>query len=280
MKMQYRLFIPLLLTAGCFAHKEAPDRLVSARGIEEAEAAAAEVESVDLSGPGAAALPASLPAMPKLKVLYLRDGAFTNFSALAGCAALETLDLGNVRLGALPGEVLSLPALRDLYLSGCGLAAFPEGLEGLPHLRYLNLDRNRISKLPDTLPPHLRWLRLNANQIAELPDGIGGIAGLERLYLRGNRLSALPAGLARCSAITDVDLAQNGLSEFPAVLAELPVLRNLDLSGNTGITALPGDEVLGKMGALRTLRLTGCPLSDDERARVRAALHPQCAIIF
>ena len=157
MKMQYRLFIPLLLTAGCFAHKEAPDRLVSARGIEEAEAAAAEVESVDLSGPGAAALPASLPAMPKLKVLYLRDGAFTNFSALAGCAALETLDLGNVRLGALPGEVLSLPALRDLYLSGCGLAAFPEGLEGLPHLRYLNLDRNRISKLPDALPPHLRW---------------------------------------------------------------------------------------------------------------------------
>ena len=280
MKMQYRLFIPLLLTTGCFAHKEAPDRLVSARGAEEAESATAEVESVDLSGSAAAALPASLPSMPRLKVLYLRDGAFTDFSALAGCDSLETLDLGNVKLGALPGEVLSLPALRDLYLSGCGLPAFPEGLEKIPHLRYLNLDRNRIAKLPEALPPGLRWLRLNSNSLAELPAGIGAIAGLERLYLRGNRLSALPAELAQCPGITDIDLAQNSFSEFPQILADLPALRNLDLSGNGGITAMPDDSVLGRMGALRTLRLTGCPLSDDERTRVRAALHPQCAIIF
>lgn len=278
MKMQYKLFIPVVLMAGCFSHKEAPDRLVSARGAAEAEAIAGEVESVDLSG--AAEIPASLASMPRLKVLYLRGGSFADFSALAGCPALETLDLGRVRLKDLPGEVLTLHSLRDLYLSDCGLAAFPEGLSSLGELRYLNLDRNAIASLPETFPPRLRWLRLNGNSISSLPGGIGSVAGLERLYLRRNRLSALPDELSRCEGLTDIDLAQNDFPEFPAVLANLPALRNLDLSGNSKIAVLPDDETLAKMGALRTLRLTGCPLSNDERGRVRAALHPQCAVIF
>lgn len=266
--------------SGCFAHKEAPDRPVSAKGGAEAEARAGEVEALDLSGSGDASLPASLSAMPHLRVLYLRGGAFTDFSALSGVKTLEVLDLGRVKLDALPQEVLSLPALRDLYLSGCGLRAFPQGLETIPALRYLNLDRNAINALPDALPPHLRWLRLNHNAIKELPESVGGLASLQRLYLRGNGLTAIPDAISRCAAITDLDLASNDLAVFPAVLAALPNLRNLDLSGNRRIVAMPDDATLAKMSALRTLRLTGCPLTNDERERVRAALPDSCAIIF
>jgi Leucine-rich repeat (LRR) protein len=253
---------------------------VSAKGLAEAEAIAAEVEALDLGGSADKTVPQSLSAMPALRILYLRGGAFEDFSALAGLASLEVLDLGRVKLDAMPREVLTLKSLRDLYLSGCGLHEFPNGLEELPDLRYLNLDRNSIGVLPEPLPRNLRWLRLNHNAIEALPDGIGELAGLRRLYLRGNRLTALPDAIAKCAAITDIDLASNDLAGFPDVVAGLPALRNLDLSGNRRVTALPGDGTLSKMTALRTLRLTGCPLDNAERARVRAALPDGCAIIF
>lgn len=283
MKMQYKLFLPVaaaVAAAGCFEHREAPERLVSAVGLEAAEGSAADVQSVDLSGLSTNAVPPSLAGMPRLSHLYLRGGSFVDFSALGGCRALDTLDLGRVRLAALPQEVLSLAGLRDLYLDDCGLEAFPSGLTELPALRYLNLDRNSIPALPASLPQNLRWLRLNGNRIEEIPDGIGDLAKLERLYLRGNRLSSLPSGLARCKALTDLDLSRNDLGAFPDAVMELPLLRNLDLSGNVKIDRLPDNAALGAMRALRTLRLTGCPLSNEERARVRSALHPQCAIIF
>lgn len=273
------LVLPALLT-GCFAHQEAPERPVSAKGLAEAESIAAEVEALDLSGSAEKAVPGALASMPALRILYLRGGAFEDFSALTGMASLEVLDLGRVKLDAMPAEVLSLSALRDLYLSGCGLREFPQGLGALPHLRYLNLDRNGIAALPEELPANLRWLRLNHNALAALPDGIGALADLKRLYLRGNKLTALTDALAKCAALTDLDLAGNDLAAFPALLAELPLLRNLDLSGNRRIATLPDDATLAKMEALRTLRLTGCPLTNEERARVRAALPEGCAIIF
>ncbi|MBR0056217.1 MAG: leucine-rich repeat domain-containing protein [Kiritimatiellae bacterium] len=265
---------------GCFEHREAPARPVSAKGVAEAEANAAEVEELDLSGSEDKALPGVLGAMGGLRILYLRGGAFDDFTALAGCDGLEVLDLGRVRLGAMPREVLSLKSLRDLYLCGCGLSAFPEGLETLPGLRYLNLDRNAIAALPETLPQGLRWLRLNHNRLASLPAGIGAMGALRRLYLRGNALDDIPAEIAGCAELTDIDLAGNNLEGFPEALAALPALRNLDLSGNGRISALPGDETLSAMKSLRTLRLTGCPLTNEERGRVRAALPRGCAIIF
>jgi len=268
-----------LLCGGCFDHRGAPERLVSARGMDEAAPIAATVEELDLSG-GAGELPAEISSMPRLRNLYLRGGAYTGFAALAGIESLEVLDLARVRLGAMPPEVLSLKSLRDLYLSGCGLAAFPEGLESLPSLRYLNLDRNGIAELPDALPPGLRFLRLNFNEISSLPPSIGSLHGLRRLYLRRNRLETLPGELSACTELTDLDLAENNLAEFPSMLSALPRLRNLDLSGNARITSMPDGATLAAFRALRTLRLTGCPLKNEERARVRAALDPACAIIF
>lgn len=270
----------MLTCTGCFAHKEAPYRPVAAKGVSGAESRATEVELWDLSGEDIHAVPGGISEMPNLKTLYLRGGAFEDFSGLSGAKALETLDMGRIKLASMPGEVLELKNLRDLYLCECGLSAFPQGLETLPSLRYLNLDRNSIDSLPETLPPSLRWLRLNYNAILVLPDGIGALASLERLYLRGNRLASLPDALGNCQALTDLDMADNNLADFPEIVASLEHLRNLDLSGNVRITALPDDGILSKMKSLRTLRLTGCPLDNKERARVRAALQESCAIIF
>ena len=267
--------------SGCFAHREAPERQVTARGLDAALAESARVERVDLSGARRADVPAELAGMPRLKTLYLAGGGFTNFAALASLKGLEVLDLSRVKLGAgAPAELASLPALRDLYLSGCGLSAFPEAAASLPALRYLNLDRNQIAALPDALPAGLRWLRLNHNALEALPDAVGKLERLERIYLRGNKLTTLPDALADCVQLEDVELADNDLESFPAFLCALPRLRNLDLTGNRRVETLPDDDALHLMKSLRTLALTGCPLSSNERARVRAALPDNCAIIF
>ncbi len=269
------------LLAGCFAHREAPEREVTAKGLDEAKGLAESVQRVDLSGQKQGDVPDALASMPKLKTLYLADGAYTNFSALAKLEAVEVLDLSRVKLAqGAPAEIAGMTALRDLYLGSCGLEAFPECALKLPALRYLNLDRNRLRELPAGLPTSLRWLRLNYNEIANLPDGIGALAKLERIYLRNNKLEALPDAIASCEMLEDVELAGNNLAEFPASLAKLPRLRNLDLTGNSRITSLPGDDVLRGMKALRSLSLTGCKLAEPERDRIRAALDPACAIIF
>ena len=262
--------------AGCFRHQEAPERPVTASSLADAARQAQNVQRVVLNGNKLHEIPGSLASMPSLTILYLRENSLTNFSALASMGTLEELDLSRNQLGKVPSEIEALHALRHLYLSDCGLKGFP-GLASLASLEYLNLDRNAIEELPEQLPPSLRWLRLNENKVKKLPDSIGSLSRLQRLYLEGNRLSALPDSIGKLTLLEDVDLSGNAFSVFPDVLLDLPKLRNLDLRGNAGLQKLP--EQIGKMKSLRTLVLAQCPLSKEERARVRAAL-PHCVINF
>lgn len=271
-----------LLLSGCFAHKEAPERHVTARGLEEAQKLAAEVQRVDLTNSKQGSVPTSLQTMPKLEILYLAGSTYTNFTALSSLQNLKVLDLSFIKMTQAPKELASLKSLRDLYLGSCAINTFPEYLAELPSLRYINLDRNNLTKLPSKLPPALKWLRLNENKLTALPNEIDALTQLQRIYLRNNRLTTLPETLSACTEIEDINLANNDLSEFPKVLLTLPKLRNLDLSGNVKLSKLPNNEELAKMTSLRTLILrgTGLTLTEEDRQKIRAALHHTCVVIF
>lgn len=274
-----KIFFTLLaftFCAGCFRHQEAPERPVSADSLPAAIERSSDVQRVVLNGCALEEVPSELSTFPNLKIVYLRENSITNFTGLADVRGVEELDLSRNRLVTAPKELASLGLLRRLYLTECGLKAFPP-VSGLSSLEYLNLDRNAIGKVPDDLPASLRWLRLNGNQITTLPESIGSLARLQRLYLEDNRLSTLPASLEKLSLLEDMDLSGNNLSSLPEAVVRLPKLRNLDLRGNVGLRKLP--EGIGGMKALRTLVLVQCPLSAEERARVRAAL-PDCVINF
>ncbi len=282
--MDCKTILPALaaaaLATGCFDHREAPHQPVSANGLDEARANAAAVERVILNGERLAEVPAELASMPNLRILFLRGSSVTNLEGLASLKGVETLDLAEVRLGGeAPASLAFLPALRELYLSDCGLTSFPAFLAKSSALRYLNLDRNAIAEVPaDGLPPSLRWLRLNNNRLSALPDTIGGLADLQRLYVRGNRLADLPDSLSALSALEDIAASDNAFTNFPPVLLRIPRLRNLDLRNCRGIASLP--EGIGEMKALRTLTLTGCPIPKEERDRIRAALPKDCVLNF
>jgi len=272
--------LSVLLLSGCFEHREAPERLMSAVGIEAARQMRATVQKVDLGGAKLDRLPEELAEMPRLECLLLRGAEAADFGVLPRITALRMLDLAAMRLAQVPEEVTRLANLQMLYLSDNALTNLPPALGMLGSLTYLNLDRNRLAVLPQTLGDlrALRWLRLNQNQLAALPEAVGSLAQLQRLYLRDNRLRALPEALAGCALIEDLALSGNQLDAFPELLTRLPRLRNLDLSGNP-LATFPEDEALARMSALRLLTLTRCNVRPEMRERLRAAL-PKCLIAF
>lgn len=269
--------VSLALLSGCFSHREAPVRPVTARSVEEAAARREDVQRLILNGSALQSIPAELASMPRLETLYLRDASVTDFSGLASIPGLVELDLSGVKMAKTPEELEALAHLARLYLAGCGLTEFPAQVSEARELVYLNLDRNRIQALPEQLPAGLRWLRLNGNGLKSLPEAIGGLRDLRRIYLNDNSLASLPASIASLEALEDIALANNRLEAFPEALVALPSLRNLDLRGNAGITALPAN--IGDMKALRTLTLAGCRIPKEERDRIRQAL-PECVINF
>ncbi len=267
----------LALLSGCFSHREAPARPVTAHSLEEAAAQRENVQRLILNGSTLQAIPAELASMPRLETLYLRDAAISDFAGLASIPGLVELDLSGVKLAKTPDELEALPHLARLYLTGCGLTDFPTSVLGARELVYLNLDRNRIQAITNDLPASLRWLRLNGNGLSSIPEAIGQLKDLRRIYLNDNAIASLPASFASLEVLEDVALANNRLEAFPEVLVGLPSLRNLDLRGNANITALPAN--IGGMKALRTLTLAGCRIPKEERDRIRQAL-PDCVINF
>ena len=279
MKAIFPVFGALACAAltGCFSHREAPARPVTARSVEEAASRRENVQRLILNGSKLQSVPAELASMPCLETLYLRDASVTDFAGLASIPGLVELDLSGVKMAKAPDELEALPHLTRLYLTGCGLTEFPASVSGAKELAYLNLDRNRIQSITNEPPSSLRWLRLNGNGLTSVPDAIGKLKDLRRIYLNDNSISSLPQSFASLEALEDVALANNRLESFPEVLVRLPSLRNLDLRGNANITALPANA--GDMKALRTLTLAGCGIPKEERDRIRQAL-PDCVINF
>ncbi|KAM4024280.1 LOW QUALITY PROTEIN: dynein regulatory complex subunit 3 [Anomaloglossus baeobatrachus] len=116
------------------------------------------------------------------------------------------------------------------------------------NLTKLQLDNNVIEKIQglDTLV-HLVWLDLSFNNI-EVIEGLSALTKLEDLSLYNNRISALE---------------------------NMDRLRNLQVLsiGNNNLTSLENLIYLRRFQQLRTLNLSGNPLSEDENYKLFLAAH-------
>ena len=160
-------------------------------------------------------------------------------------------------------------ALRDL--SSCRELLKPELVD------YVNLDRNELEVFPQELATlrGLKWLRLNRNKLTQMGD-VSPLVSLRRIYLRGNRFSAVPEELKALPSLTDIDLSQNPITEIPDWLVAKKGLENVSLT-DTLLKKLPDD--LSGWQTLTSLQLGGLRLSPDEMARIRKAL-PKVTIVF
>ncbi len=160
-------------------------------------------------------------------------------------------------------------ALRDL--SSCRELLKPELVD------YVNLDRNELEEFPAELSTltGLKWLRLNRNKLSSLKD-VSPLVNLRRIYLKGNRFTSVPEELKALPALTDVDLSQNPITEVPDWFVAKRGLENVSFS-ETLLKKLPDD--LSGWESLTSLQLGGLRLAPDEMARIRRAL-PKVTIVF
>ncbi|XP_066432771.1 dynein regulatory complex subunit 3 [Eleutherodactylus coqui] len=123
-----------------------------------------------------------------------------------------------------------------------------DNLWQLHNLTKLQLDNNIIEKIQglDTLV-HLVWLDLSFNNI-EVIEGLSALRKLEDLSLYNNRIS---------------------------VLQNMDSLKNLQIlsMGNNNLTSLENLIYLRRFQQLRTLNLSGNPLSEDEQYKLFIAAH-------
>jgi Leucine-rich repeat (LRR) protein len=200
--------------------------------------------------------------------LYLRGYTPALIATLQPSSALTHLCLIDCHLTVVPASLLST-SLEQLWLARNQLQTLPENLSQATRLTYLNLDHNRLVSLPSLHRLPLKWLRLNHNQLQTLPPLPPSI---ERLYLAHNQLTQAPP---KTNQLKEVELSYNPITslsdDFGAGLVRLDV-------AYTRLTTLPKD--LSSWRTLRFLNLAGCPMSTEEKERIRHALQDVTTLIF
>ncbi|RZK61584.1 MAG: protein kinase [Hymenobacter sp.] len=150
------------------------------------------LEVLNLSGNALRSLPADLPRLHRLQVIFCSDNQFTELPAVLGeCPHLTMIGFKANKIRRVPGVALP-PRLRWLILTDNELEELPVEIGNCPDLQKLMLAGNRLRTLPPALArcQRLELLRLAANQLAELPAWLLALPRLTWLAYAGNPLSA------------------------------------------------------------------------------------------
>jgi hypothetical protein len=150
------------------------------------------LEILNLSGNALSALPADLPRLRKLRVLFCSDNQFTAVPEVLGqCSELSMIGFKANQIRTLPAAALP-PQLRWLILTDNQLAELPPEIGNCPLLEKLMLAGNQLTALPATLArcTNLGLLRIAANQLTELPAWLLAMPRLSWLAYAGNPFSA------------------------------------------------------------------------------------------
>ncbi|MFO7936660.1 MAG: leucine-rich repeat domain-containing protein [Kiritimatiellia bacterium] len=267
-----------LLFCGCFKHKEAPHRPVTAQSLQEAVELKDSVERIEMTDSEVGDLPGDLASMPRLSVLLFRGAKLGDLSVLPSLEQLVTLDISRTGQKDIPVEVCSVTGLTQLYLADNKIETLSGRISSISSLEYLNLDRNQLVSLPEEIGNcvKLRWLRLNDNRLTVLPESIQKLTQLQRIYLANNKFKSVPEALQHLPVLEDIDMSGNPVKVFPDWLTELPEIRQLNFDG-CQISELPED--LSCMSGIEILSLGRCPVSSGEKERIREAL-PRAHIAF
>lgn len=218
-------------------------------------------EHIDLTG-------RSLRAIPV--VLHTRADTITTLNLsrnpmleipldfIQSCVTLRELRLSNMAMKRVPQSVRHCITLFRLDLSCNRIVELNEaGLDQIPKLATLNVQNNRMEKLPwyfprlrllrhlnisnnkfRTLPPvvcemaSLVDLDISFNMISELPDEIGQLKLLDRLIIVGNQVQKFPDECKGLVSLRDLDCRRNNILDL-SVVCMLPKLEILRADHNT-----------------------------------------------
>lgn len=176
------------------------------------------------------------------------------------CERLESVSVNHCRLAALPESLMDLPHLRFLRVFRNSLAWLPS-YWSLIQLQELDVSHNSIAELPEAMTGCLQLtvLRASHNRLKRLPPSLGRLVHLLELDVSTNALEVLPDSLGHMTSLHSLNVAHNRLKAFPASLGALAFLHELDASANL-LEAVPA--AAHKLFELTVLKLDGNPLFD------------------
>ncbi|KAF7119709.1 hypothetical protein RHSIM_Rhsim13G0019800 [Rhododendron simsii] len=156
--------------------------------------------------------------------------------------------------------VLGLSWLKDLRMENCNLSCLPNEVGNLISLETLDLGKNKLCTLPDSICnlTRLKKLYLSNCDVLHLPNEIGRLVTLKTLILEGNSLLTLPDSICNLTHLEELNLSQCDVSHLPDEIGRLISLKSLNLRQNNLLT-LP--DSFCNLAFLSDLDLKDCNLS-------------------
>lgn len=150
------------------------------------------LEILDLSGNSLSSLPADLPRLAKLRIVFCSNNQFTELPEVLGqCPQLSMIGFKANRIGRVSARALP-PKLRWLILTDNLIEQLPAEIGRCGQLQKLMLAGNRLRQLPLSLATcsRLELLRISANCLDELPNWLLTLPRLSWLAYAGNPFCA------------------------------------------------------------------------------------------
>jgi len=190
---------------------------------------------------------------------YLSELSFRTYKlpvSISGLRYLKTLNMDNVQItDELLPELLKLQKLNSLDLSNDGASnnftlEQLKNIGNLKELKYLNLERNELGSLPESIfkLTKLEYLNLSGNKLTTLPKSVKNFKKLKHLDLSYNfDISSLPPEIGSLKSLEYFDISGNidnmmfsDLKEIPKEMGKLTNLQNLYF-GPCEVQKIPGE---------------------------------------
>lgn len=220
---------------------------------------------LDLSMTGVASVSGLGAALPALEDLSLQGcRGLRDLHPLGGLRRLTTLDLGWTGIKDL-SALTDVGAVTELDLTSCAHLTTLKGIDAMPRLRVLRMDKVRRLRSLDGLGHHPDVTELVLTECAQLGDlrAIAGLPGLESLTLADCERLTSVAGVETLTALNLLRVRDcTALSDFSS-LAGAPAPRRLFLTNIDGgsdlgfLPRMPGLRVL-LIDRFHTLRTLDC----------------------
>ncbi|KAK5455961.1 hypothetical protein LTS15_005279 [Exophiala xenobiotica] len=171
-----------------------------------------------------------------LQVLDLHGNAIERLEeeTLSQLKSLKKLDISSNKLSRVPwGALVSLP-LAELNVSKNQLSGMLfEQSTSLPELRVLDGSYNNLEGVSvDELHfSSLRALNLDGNRLVKLP-GLTRCRHLQTLTVAENQLDDVPQDLSQLEALVTADFGHNSIRVIPPEIAGMKSLSSMNLAGN------------------------------------------------
>ncbi|CAF1505961.1 unnamed protein product, partial [Didymodactylos carnosus] len=140
-----------------------------------------------------------------------------------------TLDLSNCQFDSFPEEYLILQSLTTLKLNNNKLTSLPLTIsDDLSNLKYIYLERNQFTHLPQPPLVHVKELYMTDNLLTNL-NGISGYKSLEKLVLNYNLIGSIPVEIVGISnTLMSLTMTNNPLKHVANQFANMRRMQLLD----------------------------------------------------